>query len=267
MEKKLYFISADMEGVTDVTAWCETEPGGHGYERACQQMSREVAAACEAILAAGHQVVVRDAHDTARNIMHELLPRGVRLIRGWACDPASMMAGLDEQYAGALYIGYHSPAGTNTSPLAHTMNNAVIRWMKINGAIASEFTMNSMYAAQHGVPSVYISGDEGICRLAAQENPGITTTAVKTCCGDSTCSMHPADACGQIRADVAAALDKQVPLRPLCGAYQVEVSLTTHQAAKRALTSPQVRLVDEHTVQYTAYSPREVNAILDLIKG
>ena len=44
-DKKIYFISADIEGVTDVTAWCETEPGGEGYDAACEQMTREVAAA------------------------------------------------------------------------------------------------------------------------------------------------------------------------------------------------------------------------------
>ena len=53
MEVKTYFISADMEGVTDVTAWCETEKGGDGYGEAQVQMSREVAAACGAILEAG----------------------------------------------------------------------------------------------------------------------------------------------------------------------------------------------------------------------
>ena len=40
MESKTYFISADLEGVTDVTAWCETEKGGDGYEAARMQMSR-----------------------------------------------------------------------------------------------------------------------------------------------------------------------------------------------------------------------------------
>ena len=39
MEQKKYFISADLEGITDVTAWCETEKGEDGYEAACLQMS------------------------------------------------------------------------------------------------------------------------------------------------------------------------------------------------------------------------------------
>ena len=33
------FISADIEGVTGVTTWCETEYGGEGYEAACRQMT------------------------------------------------------------------------------------------------------------------------------------------------------------------------------------------------------------------------------------
>ena len=45
------------------------------------------------LMEAGFEAVVRDGHGTARNILHELLPRGARLMRGWACHPGSMMAG------------------------------------------------------------------------------------------------------------------------------------------------------------------------------
>ena len=40
------FISADIEGVTGVTQWEETEHGGKDYEMARRQMSLEAAAAC-----------------------------------------------------------------------------------------------------------------------------------------------------------------------------------------------------------------------------
>ena len=63
------FISADIEGVTGVTQWEETEHGGKDYEMARRQMSLEAAAACEAILEAGHTVVIRDAHNDACNIL------------------------------------------------------------------------------------------------------------------------------------------------------------------------------------------------------
>lgn len=265
MEQRIYFISADLEGVTDVTAWCETEKGGDGYEEARIQMSKETAAACEAILEAGHQVVVRDGHESARNILHGLLPRGARLMRGWACHPGSMMAGISERYAGALYVGYHSPAGTDGSPLAHTMDRNEIRWVKINGRLASEFTLNSMYAAQMGVPSVFISGDETICRLAGEEVPQIQAAAVKECRGNSTFNLHPEDACDRIRAGVTEALKRQVPVRELSSELVLEVSLVRHQTLRAALAHPGISRIDADTVRYTARSPRELNAVLSYI--
>ena len=45
--KKL-FISADLEGVSGVSSWEETRYGEQGYDAACRQLTREVAAACHA---------------------------------------------------------------------------------------------------------------------------------------------------------------------------------------------------------------------------
>ena len=65
MEQKRYFISVDIEGITDVTFWSETEEGKQGYDAACEQMTRETAAACRAVLASGAVPVVRDGHGGA----------------------------------------------------------------------------------------------------------------------------------------------------------------------------------------------------------
>lgn len=69
------FVSADMEGTAGITCWDETiwEDPRCAYFRA--QMSREVAAACEGALKAGAEdVLVKDAHDSARNIDPMVLP-------------------------------------------------------------------------------------------------------------------------------------------------------------------------------------------------
>lgn len=267
MEQKKYFISADLEGITDVTAWCETEKGEDGYEAACLQMSRETAVACEAVLEAGYEAVVRDGHMTARNIHHEMLPRGVKLMRGWACHPGSMMAGLDGSYAGVIYIGYHSPAGSDGSPLAHTIDRNVVRWVKINGKLASEFTMNTLYAAEQGVAPVFISGDAEICRLAREEVPDIGFAAVKECRGNSTFNLHPQDACSLIKEQVALALKCERTVPEVASELKLEVSLIHHQAVRSALVHPLIQKVDDSTVCYTAHSPRELNAILSYIIG
>ena len=102
MEKK-FFISADIEGITDVTFWSETEDGQEGNDAARAQMTREVAAACEAVVASGNRAVVRDGHGNARNISHLDLPEKAELMRGWACHPGSMMAGLDSSFGGVIY--------------------------------------------------------------------------------------------------------------------------------------------------------------------
>ena len=61
-------------------------------------MTREVAAACQGALSAGAaEVLVKDAHDSARNIDPAGLPRGIRMNRSWSGDPLSMMSGLNQE--------------------------------------------------------------------------------------------------------------------------------------------------------------------------
>ncbi len=267
MEKKLFFISADIEGVTDVTSWEETQRGALGYEEASRQMSLEVGAACEAILAAGHDVVVRDAHDSARNIKHDLLPRGTKLMRGWANHPGGMMAGVDEKYAGALFIGYHAPGGSDENPLAHTTSNTTVRWIRINGKLASEFTMNRLFAAEQGVPALLITGDAGICRRAKEEVPTIHTVAVKECRGGSTFNMHPLDAIDAIRKETTLALADLESIQPVTSApYEVIACLVNHQTIRNSLAHPEVEQIDANTVRFTARTARELCSMWSWIR-
>ena len=67
--KKL-FISADIEGTSGIAHWDETEKSkAHDYDYFAAQMTREVCAACEGAHDAGaEEIVVKDAHDTGRNV-------------------------------------------------------------------------------------------------------------------------------------------------------------------------------------------------------
>ena len=77
-----FFISADIEGVTGINSWDETNKNNADYGEFRKQMTREVAAACEAAFAAGAtDIVVKDAHDSGRNILASELPKGVQMIR------------------------------------------------------------------------------------------------------------------------------------------------------------------------------------------
>lgn len=74
------YISVDIEGVCGTTTWDEVTRGKAEYPEFQQQMTGEVLAACEGALAAGaSEIVIKDAHDTACNIIAESLPELLRV--------------------------------------------------------------------------------------------------------------------------------------------------------------------------------------------
>ena len=77
------FISADIEGTTGITLWDETENGHARYPYFQQQMTKEVAAACQGAMDAGcDEILIKDAHDSACNLIPSLLPEEIRIFRG-----------------------------------------------------------------------------------------------------------------------------------------------------------------------------------------
>ena len=160
------FLSADIEGTCGIAHWAETELGKPDYEPFRRQMTREVAAACEGAFAAGcEDLLIKDAHDSARNLIPAELPERVSIFRGWGSDIHSMMSGIDASFSGAIFTGYHSSSNTDASPLCHTMNldNVSIR---INGIQASELVINTFAAALYDVPVLLVTGDLGVCEQA-----------------------------------------------------------------------------------------------------
>jgi D-amino peptidase len=248
------FISADIEGVTGATSWEETDKTHADYREYREQMTAEVAAACEGALSAGAtEIVVKDAHWTGRNIIASKLPRQARLIRGWTQEPLSMMAGLDDTFHAALMTGYHSRSGSDASPLAHTLTGRVV-YVKINDRFAPEFLINAYTAGWLRVPVVFLSGDAGICQDAADFLPGLTTVAVMEGIGSATSSIHPALAVERIRGGVEAALKGDVARCRVVmpPQFAAEVRFKEHSNARQASYFPGARLSEPHVVQFEA---------------
>ena len=249
--KKL-FISSDFEGTAGVAHWDETEKGKDLYEHFARQMSREVAAACEGALSAGYEdILVKDAHDSARNIDPSMLPIQARIFRGWGRHPFSMMAGIDESFDGVVFTGYHSAAGTNANPLSHTMNgrnNSV----KINGELCSELMMNCLTAAYVGVPVYCVCGDKGLCQWIQSINGNIETVPVSEGFGNGSISIHPDLAVQRIRETVEKAVgkDKADCMFPLPEHFHVEINFREHYRAYDGGFYPGATQVDEKTVAY-----------------
>ncbi len=250
------FISSDIEGTCGIAAWHETEPGradgDYAYFRA--QMGREVSAACRAALGAGAgDVLVKDAHDFARNLIPMDLPEGVRINRGWASNPYGMMNGIQNgHWDAAVMTGYHAAASDAGSPLSHTMNLRV-DWITINGARASEFMLNAYMAGMHGVPVCFISGDRALCESAKEFIPAIAAVAVNEGDGDSSTSIHPATAVRRIEETLREQLEsgnyKNCAV-PMPEAFDIRIRYKEHVVAQRASWYPGVTRLDEKTVRF-----------------
>ena len=249
------FLSADIEGTCGVADWKETERATpFDYDPYRKQMTLEVTAACEGALAAGAaEVFVKDAHDSARNLDHTLLPQAVKLMRGWSGDPLCMMSGLDRgDFDAVLFTGYHAWASCGGNPLSHTMNLGN-EYVTINGERASEFLINAYTAGYYGVSVPFLSGDRALCEFAEAFIPGITTVAVNEGRGGAVVSMHPAAAVEAIRAGVERAVSGgRGCIVPMPDYFEAVVRFRSHQDAYAKHFYPGAALEDEKNVCFAS---------------
>ena len=246
------FISADIEGTAGITNWDEARKPHADYPEHRLQMTREVLAACDGATAAGaKEILIKDAHATGRNILQADLPENVRLIRGWSGHPMSMVQELDKSFDAALFIGYHSKAGDETNPLAHTLTLEVMR-MRINGVPTSEFLLYGYAAAHVGVPVVFVSGDKQLCADIKGHNASITTVALSEGKGPSTISVAPKLACERIRKGVEKALggDLKKSLLKLPKRFVLEIEFNNPVKAYKSSWYPGCEHIGERTIRF-----------------
>ncbi len=254
------YISVDIEGITGITNWDEARKEHSDHEWAAEQMTDEAIAACEGALEMGAtEIYVKDAHDSARNMDIRKFPKEVTLIKGWTECPESMMAGIDRSFDAGIFIGYHSGAGSNGNPLSHTMHADKSIYIKINGELVSEFTINAYIAASYDVSVVFLSGDENICNESKELIEDIGTVATKRGVGGATFNMNPKTALENIKSGVKEGLTniqqcKLVALKK----HTVEIRFKEHKDAHRAKFYPGVILIDDYTIEYEANDIREM---------
>ena len=257
------YISVDIEGITGVTSWNETDINNMEYRRAKDQMNREALGAVKGALAGGaKEIYIKDAHETGRNLDIDIFPREVKIIRDWTGEPVSMLGLLDESFDGIIYIGYHSGSYEDGNPLAHTISNSKINYIKINGEIASEFTLNNLWAREVKVPSIFLSGDKNICERAREIDKDIRTFPVKEGIGGASVDLAPSLAVEEIERQVKEAVlglkdwkdyDFNLPDK-----FQVEISYKDHRQVLKASYYPGVKKINSRTVAYEASSVLEL---------
>ncbi|OGU56411.1 MAG: hypothetical protein A2V66_06010 [Ignavibacteria bacterium RBG_13_36_8] len=181
-----------MEGITGVVNWEDVDRNGKDYDYFRKMMTEDVNSAIEGALEAGaSEIVVRDAHATARNIVIDLLNKNAKLLRDWSGDFKSMVEGIDEKFDAVIFIGYHAKAGTPNAILDHTMSSARIADVSLNGISLPEAGINALIAGLYNVPVVFVAGDLAICSQVKELFGEIQTFAVKEAIGNSAMCLHP----------------------------------------------------------------------------
>ncbi|MCC5912183.1 MAG: M55 family metallopeptidase [Clostridiaceae bacterium] len=263
------YISADIEGITGIVDWKETEKVEADYAAFAEQMTKEVKAACEGAINAGaEEIWIKDAHDFGRNLKINDFPRNIKLIRSWSGHPFSMMQELDEAFDAAIMIGYHSGSGSNGNPLAHTMNVENINYIKINDEMASEFLINTYTAALVKVPVVFVSGDELLCKTVEELNSNIKTVATNEGVGNSVISIHPEDVIDRTKEAVELALKKhniEECKVALPSEFKIEINYTKHIKAYKASFYPGVKQIGPNTIVYETKDYFEVLRMFSFI--
>ena len=263
---KKVFISVDIEGVNGICSWDETEASHPRYAQFQKELQREVNAACLGAIEAGaEEIVIKDAHDSARNLNIYDLPECVKLLRGWEGGICSMMAGLDDSFDAVMFVGYHSPSRSDGNSLAHTMNTSRVFQVVINGQIASEFYINALFASFNKVPVAFLSGDENLTKLVKAENENIETVASKKGVHCAVISKHPEVTYKEIlegaKKGLSNCTDKNIVNLP--EHFDVKIQYKDQNMAYRASYYPGVKLseTDPDTILYKSDNYLDVLAM------
>ncbi|HVA22141.1 MAG TPA: M55 family metallopeptidase [Candidatus Micrarchaeia archaeon] len=252
-------VAVDMEGIAGITSATEVMPGTSEYGRLRALMTAEANAAVAGAFDAGAaQVTVTDAHDRMRNLLYEQLDDRAHLVSG-PVRPLDMVQGAADADC-AVFLGFHSPAGTPRSTLAHTLS-VTVRRLELDGVVMGETELGAAVCASFGVPVALVTGDDALARHLSRSMPATPTLVVKESLAYATARARPrAEVLESIRAATRAAVAAPPPPPPP-PPTPVRVSLEFLHPALIEMVAmiPTVAAEDPATVTFTA--PDVVRAV------
>lgn len=259
------FISVDMEGIGGIGTPAMTSASGKDYALGRRLMTDEVNATVAAIFEHGPaEIVINDSHGDMQNLLHTELDPRVTYIQG-SIKPYGMVEGLDATFDGAIFLGYHTRAGTAGGFLAHTGSGAV-KGLWINGRESGEGDMNAAYAASFGVPVLLVSGDSAVVeQLAYLGAEGVTTKVAMT--PMSAALRHPDVVRERLSEGVRRALARLSAARaePVTQPVQVRMRFADVTTPQILQAIPGVTQVDGYTVEFSADTMADAYRLIRLM--
>ena len=260
------FISADMEGISGISASDQLSATGAEYNRSRKMMADDVNAAIRGARRGGAtEIVVNDSHGSMRNLRLEDLDPQVRLI-SHSFKKSGMMEGLDESFDAVIFVGYHAKAGHPSGLFAHT-GSGVVRDVRLNGQSLGEGGLNTMVAAWYGVPVVAVTGDDVAVRQVAEVATMAKTVAVKRAINPRAVELRPfREVHGEIEEAVYAGVRDAKKMPPQRAAsYRVEVQFQEVAIPEVAQNLPSMERPSPDTIAFTSDSMPRAYTLIRLL--
>ncbi|MBK9156354.1 MAG: M55 family metallopeptidase [Chloracidobacterium sp.] len=268
VKKMKIFVSVDMEGIVGVVTGEQLGPQGFEYQRFREFMTREATTAIEAAFAAGAtEIVVADSHGNGQNLLIEKLPKNVTIVRSWP-RPLMMMQGIDESFAGAIFIGYHSGTTNPAGVRAHTMSSANFADIRLNGVSMPEAGVNAAIAGHFNVPVIMISGDDAAVKEATDLLGPIEGAVVKWNYGfHSARTLTPDAANDLIRDKVTRAIGRIGEFKPYKpeAPVRLEIQFKNYRPAEVLDYLSAVERIDAHSIRFQGRDMIEVSRFISFV--
>lgn len=266
--KMKIYISADMEGVVGVVTGDQLGPQGFEYQRFREFMTQEVNAAIEAAFEAGAtEIVVSDSHGNGENLLIEKLPKNILLVRAWP-RPLMMMQGIDETFAGAIFIGYHTGTTNSQGVRAHTISSARLADVQLQGVSVSEAGLNAAIAGHFNVPVIMVSGDDALVKETTALLGDVEGATVKWASGfHSARTLMPEASYQLIREKVKKAIGRIGDFKPykLKAPIKLDVRFKNYRPSELLSYLSIVERTDAHSIRFTGKDMIEVSKFLEFI--
>ncbi|MFL6277797.1 MAG: M55 family metallopeptidase [Blastocatellia bacterium] len=267
-KKMKIYISADMEGIVGVVTNEQLGPQGFEYNRFREFMTAEVNAAAQAAFDAGaSEVVISDSHGNGQNLLIERLPKQVTVVRSWP-RPLMMMQGIDETFAGAIFIGYHTSTNNTAGVRAHTISSARLADVRLNNVSMPEAGINAAIAGHFNVPVIMVSGDDAVVKEVTDLLGNIEGAVVKWSYGfHSARTLTPEAAYELIREKVQRAISRIKEFKPykVKAPVQLDVRFKNYRPSEMLSYLSIVERTDSHSIRFFGKDIIEVSKFLEFI--
>ncbi len=274
------YISVDMEGISGVTRWQDVVTTGQDYQRARSWMTGDVNAAVAGARAAGAEhFVVEENHGVEMlcNLLLDEIDPDVEVVRGLPRGGATTMAALDDSFDAMFLVGHHAKVKDYPGICAHTISYGEYADVRLGGRSVGEPEIFVTAAAQRGVPTALIAGDDVVCAEVAKLCPGVETAVVKHALSRTAARIIPPRRAQQVIHDAAERATTQVQsnaIAPIEFAsrfeFEIELRKELTDNARAAINDrfPEFTIVDDRTLRFssddmhTAYRMAAVTSFL-----